>query len=299
MNYNKQTILLTGGSGFIGKNIKESYLSKKYNLIVPSHKELDLLDEKAVSDFFNYNRFDVVIHGACRPAHRNALKPELAFYENMLMYYNIIKNEKKFKKMLVLGSGAVYDMRHYKPKMDEDYYGTFIPIDQHGFSRYLIYKDIENRKNIIDLRIFGIFGKYEDYSIRFISNMICKSIFDLPLTIKQNRKFDYIWIDDFIKILDIFIEKDDFKYKSYNITPDNSVELIALAKIVLKISNKNLPIIVKNEEMGLEYSGDNSRLKKEIGEFSFTKFEDSIEKLYNWYLRLKNDINKDFLLADK
>ncbi|MGC8728895.1 MAG: NAD-dependent epimerase/dehydratase family protein [Elusimicrobiales bacterium] len=299
MNYNKQKVLLTGGSGFIGKNIKESYLSEKYNLIVPSHKELDLLDEKAVSDFFNYNQFDVVIHGACRPAHRNALKPELAFYENMIMYYNIIKNEKKFKKMLVLGSGAVYDMRHYKPKMDEDYYGTFIPIDQHGFSRYLIYRDIENRKNIIDLRIFGIFGKYEDYSIRFISNMICKSIFDLPLTIKQNRKFDYIWIDDFIKILDIFIERDDFKYKSYNITPDNSVELVDLAKIVLKISNKNLPIIVKNDEMGLEYSGDNSRLKKEIGKFSFTKFEDSIEKLYNWYLRIKNDINKEFLLADK
>lgn len=295
----KKTIFLTGGSGFIGRNIKESYLAEKYELIAPSHKDLDLLNENAVYSFFNNHKIDIVIHGACRPAHRNALKPELAFYENMLMYYNIIKNKTKFKKMLVLGSGAIYDMRHYKPKMNEDYYGRFIPIDQHGFSRYLIYKDIENRENVIDLRIFGIFGKYEDYSIRFISNMICKSIFELPLTIKQNKKFDYIWIDDFIKILDIFIEREDFKYKSYNITPDNSVELVNLAQIVLKISRKSLPIIVKNNEIGLEYSGDNTRLKKEIGKFQFTKFDDSIEKLYNWYLSIKNDINQEFLLADK
>ncbi len=294
-----KTILLTGGSGFIGKNIKESYLSGKYKIIAPSHKEFDLLDEKAVAEFFNNNRIDVVIHSACRPGHRNAQKPDLVFYENMLMYYNIIKNDTKFGKMLVIGSGAIYDMRHYKPKMKEDYCGTYIPIDQHGFSKYLIYKDIENRNNVIDLRVFGIFGKYEDYTIRFISNMICKAIFDMPLTIKQNRKFDYIWVEDFNRILEHFIEKDNFRYKAYNITPDYSIELSEIAKMVLKISHKNLPIIVADKSIGLEYSGDNSRLKSEMVTLNLTSLEPAIRKLYNYYNEIKADLDFKYLSVDK
>jgi len=296
---NKKTILLTGGSGFIGRNIKESYLSKKYNIISPSHKELDLLNEEKVKDFFDSNDIDFIIHSACRAGHRNAPHPELVFYDNMLMYYNLIKNENRFKKMIVLGSGAIYDMRHYMPKMKEDYCGMHIPIDQHGFSKYLIYKDIENRNKVVELRIFGIFGKYEDYSIRFISNMICKSIFDLPLTIKQNKKFDYIWVNDFIKILEFFIEKEEFNYKTYNITPDNSIELIELAKMVLEISKKDLPIVLLNKEMGMEYSGDNSRLKKEFKNIQFTDFKISIKNLLDYYISIKERIDKNLLKVDK
>jgi len=295
----KKTILLTGGSGFIGRNIKESYLSKKYNIISPSHKELDLLDDKKVKHFFETNNIDIVIHSACRAGHRNAPHPELVFYENMLMYYNLIKNENKFKKMIVFGSGAIYDMRYYLPKMKEEYCGIHIPVDQHGFSRYLIYKDIESRNKVVELRIFGIFGKYEDYAIRFISNMICKAIFDLPLSIKQNRKFDYIWVNDFIKILELFIEKENFNYKTYNITPDNSIELIELAKMVLEISKKDLQIVLLNKEMGMEYSGDNSRLKKEFKNIQFTDFKISIKNLLDYYISIKEQIDKKSLLEDK
>ncbi|MCX7905293.1 MAG: NAD(P)-dependent oxidoreductase [Elusimicrobiales bacterium] len=297
----KKKILLTGGSGFIGKNILESYLAEKYEILAPSHEELDLLDERKVKDFFaSYLYFDIVIHGACKPGHRNAKHPELVFYENTLMYYNLIKNRERFNKMFVLGSGAIYDMRYDIKKVSEEYFGTHIPVDQHGFSRYIIYKDIEKREGIFDLRIFGIFGKYEDYSIRFISNMICKAIFNLPLTMKQNRVFDYIWIEDFIKILDMLIEKkDELKYNTYNITPNSSIELLKLAEMVLVITSKDLPIILNNKTMGLEYSGDNSRLKKEIGEIFFTDFENSIKKLYNWYLLNKDFINIEFLKFDK
>ena len=42
-------ILLTGGSGFIGRNILESNLAEKYEIIAPRHCELDLLDDKYIS----------------------------------------------------------------------------------------------------------------------------------------------------------------------------------------------------------------------------------------------------------
>lgn len=290
-------ILITGGTGFIGKNLV-GYLQYKNELFAPTHQELELMDENSVSDFFRRHSVDVVIHCAVRPGHRNAKDPTNQLYNNLRMFFNIIRNHHKFGKMILISSGLVYDMRHYQPKMKEDYFDTHVPADEAGFSKYIIAKHIEKLDNIVELRIFGIFGKYEDYAIRFISNAICKAIFDLPITVKQNRKFDYIYIDDLMPIADYFIENKG-NYKSYNVTPNKATELLFLAEKVRKISEKNLPIIVKERGMGLEYSGDNNRLKEEIKDLRLTDIDTAIKKLYEWYVNNKYLIDKDLLLTDR
>lgn len=290
-------ILLTGGSGFIGKNIIE-VLGEKYQILSPTHKELDLLDEDKVAEFFNSHDIDVVIHLAVRPGHRNAKDPSNQLYHNTRMFFNLARNSHKFNKMIFISSGLVYDIRYYMPKMKEEYFDAHIPADEGGFSKYIATKYIEKADNIIELRIFGIFGKYEDYAIRFVSNAICKALLDLPITIKQNRKFDYIYIEDLMPILEYFINR-DVKYKAYNITPDQSIELYELAKKIKGVSGKDLPILVAQKEMGVEYSGDNSRLKKEIKNLQFTSLDEAVRKLYLWYHDNIKSINKEFLLVDK
>ena len=291
-------ILLTGGSGFIGKNILESYLAEKFQIIAPKRAELDLSDDKSVQNFFQNKNFDAVIHSACKPGHRNAGDVSSLFFANCRMFFNLQKHSDSFGKMIDIGSGAIYDMRNYQPKMCEEFFGKFIPADEHGFCKYVLGREIEKSQNILDLRVFGIFGKYEDYAIRFISNAICKAIFDLPISIKQNRKFDYLFVDDLMPILEFFIEN-KANHSSYNITPDSSIELLGIAKIIKKVSQKNLQINVAVDGLGVEYSGDNLRLKNEMTNFEFTKIEDAVERLYAWYLTNKNRINKEFLLTDK
>jgi GDP-L-fucose synthase len=293
-----KTILLTGGNGFIGKNIRESFLAEQYKIIAPASKELDLSNTELTDVYFKKHQFDIVIHSAVKPSHRNAKDFSDIFYTNTRMFFNIERHKYNYEKMLVLGSGAIYDMRNYRPKMKEDEWTDFIPADDHGYCKYVCAKMIEDSSNIYDLRIFGIFGKYEDYAIRFISNAICKTLFDLPITIKQNRYFDYLYVNDLMVVLEWFIENNP-NYRSYNITPMQSVSLLELANMVRDISGKpDIPIIITEEGMGLEYSGNNNRLMFEQ-KFKFTPVSQAIKELYDWYSKNKNIIDKNLLYTDK
>lgn len=294
-----KTILLTGGSGFIGRNILESYLNEKYQIDAPSSKELNVADEKSVAQYFTSHHPDVVIHAAVKPAHRNAKDFNNIFFTNTRMFFNLERYSDEYEKMLVIGSGAIYDNRNYRPKVKEEDWKNNIPLDEHGFCKYVCEKVIEHSRNIYDLRVFGIFGKYEDYAIRFISNAICKTLFDLPITIKQNRKFDYLYVNDLMPILDWFISEIPC-YKAYNVTPDHSASLYDLALMVRAISGKSdLPIQVAQEGLGLEYSGNNQRLRNEYRNIMFTPIEEGIKQLYNWYLAHKKELDKSSLLIDK
>ncbi|OGC92570.1 MAG: epimerase [candidate division Zixibacteria bacterium RBG_16_53_22] len=290
-------VLLTGGSGFIGKNLAE-HLSRKHTVLAPSHAGLELLDGERVREFFRRHDVDVVIHSAVRPGHRNARDPSHQLYNNTRMFFNLVRNASRFRKMIFLSSGAVYDERRYLPNMKEEYFDTSVPADEHGFSKYICARYVERAENIVELRLFGVFGKYEDYAIRFISNAICKTLFNLPITLRQNRRFDYLYIDDLAPIVEYFIGH-DARYKCYNVTPDEAVELLTLAGKVLAVSGKDLPIVVALPGMGPEYSGDNGRLREEIPGLAFTDIDDAIAKLYGWYTANRHLINRDALLFDK
>jgi len=290
-------ILVTGGNGFIGRNLVEA-LADRYELIAPSHRELDLTDQSQVADFFRSNAIDVVIHGAVKPGHRNAQDQSGLLDANTRMFFNIISNSERFGKMILLGSGAVYDMRHYQPKMKEEDFGTHIPVDPHGFSKYLIEQYLQSRQDVVTLRLFGVFGKYEDYAIRFISNAICKTLFDLPITIKQNRYFDYLFIDDLVPVLEHFIEH-DAPQRAYNVTPEAAVDLVGIAEMILKKAGKDLPVQVGAPGLGSQYSGDNSRLLAEIPALCLTPLEAAVGTLYDWYAARLHLLDRELLLVDK
>ena len=290
-------ILITGATGFIGRNLAE-HLAHHYDLLTPRRGELDLLDECSVDAYFKRHTVDVVIHTACKPGHRNATDPTGIFYADTRMYFTLMRNRDFFGKMIITGSGAVYDMRKYHPKICEPQWKDVIPEDEHGFFRHVTAHHIETTPGVVDLRLFGVFGKYEDYAIRFISNSICKSLFDSPITIRQNRKFDYLYIDDLFPVVEHLIGH-DVQYHEYNVTPDNSISLYDLAEKVLVVAGKDLPILIVQEGMGMEYSGDNSRLKREIQGIAFTPIIEAIRCLYSWYEKNIHLLDRDKLLTDK
>ena len=290
-------IFITGRTGFIGCNLQEQ-LQDKYEVYAPSHKELELLDERGVSDYLKKHHFDVVIHCAWN-ALRNSKKDVNRILEyNLRMFFNLARCYGEYGKMIYYGSGAEYDPEHRVPKMNEDYFDTYVPKEQDAFSKYIMCKHAAKSENIYNLTLFGVFGKYEDWGIRFISNACCKTVWDLPITIKQNVFLDYLYIGDLIRITEWFIENEP-EDKCYNVCTSEVYDLLTLAHKVLNVSGKRLDIKVVRGGLGREYSGDNSKLLSEIGGYTFRNMDDSINELYHWYLEKKDAIDRKLLLSDK
>src|SRR5947207_2343062 len=84
-------VLLLGSRGFIGKNIAEIGLDKKYILFTPSRNEIDLLNLKQLNDYYQRNKIDVIVYSAFKPGHRNAKDFNKIIEFNLAMFYNTAK----------------------------------------------------------------------------------------------------------------------------------------------------------------------------------------------------------------
>jgi UDP-glucose 4-epimerase len=274
-------ILITGGSGFIGRNLAEQFAST-YEVLAPSSVELDLLNEQSVREYLGTYRFDVIVHTATTRSNRRLAAPPDLLDRNLRMFFNLVRNQERFGKLIHFGSGAEYDRVQLPAHVREEYFDTRVPLDAYGFSKYICAKHIERSDRIVDLRLFGVFGAYEDYTVRFISNACCRALKGLPIVLRKDTVFDYLYIKDLAKLTMWFIENNS-RHKAYNVCTGRPVALTELARAVAQVSGRNPDVSIMTVGMGPEYSADNSRMLEEMGGYRFWDLEAAIRDLYAWY----------------
>jgi len=290
-------LLITGGSGFVGRNLAEQ-LGVRHDVLAPSRAQLDLLDDDGVAACLARGRFDVVIHAATERSTRAQPNEARLLERNLRLFFNLARRAGDYGKLLWFGSGAQYDRRHAVPRMPETYFDTHVPVDAYGFSKYVAGKYIEKADNLYDLRLFGVFGPHEAWEVRFISNACCRALWDLPVTIRQNVRFDYLHVDDLARIVEWFIGHQP-RFRSYNICRGEAYELETLGRMVIEASEKPLDLVIAEPGMRREYSGDNRRLLAELGGYRFREMGDCIRELYDWYATRKESIPRERLFFDE
>ena len=182
-------ILVTGASGLVGHNIIESFHDQNHELLTPSHKELDLLNKTAVSNYLKINQPDFVIHAAGLVAGItvNNRYPLRFLLENMDMGRNIIYEayQAGIKKLINLGSSCMYPRNHQEP-LTEDLIlkGELEPTNE-GYAlakiacarmcSYIMKENPEFKyKTLIPCNLYGRWDKFTEDNAHMIPAVIHK-----------------------------------------------------------------------------------------------------------------------------
>ncbi len=106
-------IYVAGHRGMVGSAIVRELRKQGYdNIITRTHKELDLIDQRAVNDFFAAERPEYVFLAAAKVGGIEANKSALAdfMYDNMMLEMNVINAAWRngCRKLEFLGSSCIY-----------------------------------------------------------------------------------------------------------------------------------------------------------------------------------------------
>lgn len=291
-------VLLTGGTGFVGRNLA-ARLGGRFELLAPGRSELDLLEEPSVRSFLDRNPVDAVVHAATIPGHRNAPPARDLGLGNVRMLLHLVRHARPGTRFVVLGSGAEYDTSRDVVRAREDDPSHPVPKDETGLSKLVLAAVAEGRPGFVHLRPFGVFGPGEDWEIRFVSNALCKALHGLPITLRQNRRLDYVWVDDLGEVVAHFLLRGGGSRSVYNVTPDSTPDLLSLARLAREAAGADVPIVVGREGAGLEYTGDNARLRAELPDLTFTPVREAVVRLCAYYRSRLAAIPREKLLVDK
>jgi len=275
----KNSILVTGATGFIGKHLIKKI--HNYNIAVDKNgKNVDLRIRK---DVLKMKRADIVIHLAAKiPAKKNYSK-NIFFEHNILGTLNILEYcvVKKVEKLIFVSS-YVYGNPKYNP-IDEKH--IVQPHNTYAKSKYLaeeLCKMYEKKFGIkvIILRPCNLFGDFQKKGF-LISNIIesIKNNSSILITNKNNKR-DYLLIDDFINVILKMIDFDS-KFEVFNIGSGKSYSFERIIQIFEKKSGRKIKrenkVSKKNNISKIQ--ADISKISKKTGWHPKYNFEEGVEKV--------------------
>ena len=243
-------IIVTGSSGFIGKNLMEEFKNEAYELYGFSSKDGDICDQQT---WEKMPKVDVIIHLAAKTFVPDSWEEDKSFIDiNSLALLNAIKYCKKNNSRLIFLSSYIYGNSLIPLKEDSD----ISPSNPYALSKLLaeeickFYKKT-SKLDVIILRPFNVYGPYQN------------ELFLIPKLIKQisdNKKivvFDTLPKRDYIYIVDLInaIKKSIlYRGESYifNIGTGKSYSVLEVINTLQKICKTNLPIETINKERKME-----------------------------------------------
>jgi GDP-L-fucose synthase len=188
MSKNK-TILLTGSTGMVGRNILENKNSSNFNFITPSSKELDLKNFSSTFDFIRKYRPDLIIHAAAKVGgiQSNLSEPSNYLIENIDISRNLIlaAKDNQIESLINIGSSCMYPRNIDIPITEDMLLTGELEKTNEGYAiakifsaRLCDYIRLESPffqyKTIIPCNLYGRFDKFNPTKSHLVAAVIDK-----------------------------------------------------------------------------------------------------------------------------
>ncbi len=315
-----QSILVTGGAGFIGSNFIRYMLQNYPEIKIINLDKLtyagNLENLKDVEDNPNYNfvkgdicnqelveyvvqkfEIDAIINFAAEShVDRSILGPEIFIRTNVFGTQVLLEVTKKFEleRFIQISTDEVYGSLGPEGKFTEDM--PLSPNSPYAASKAsadllcrAYFKTFE--VPIITTRCSNNFGPYQ-FPEKFIPIMIINALSDKPLPVYGDGKNvrDWIYVIDHCRAIDLVLKKGK-PGEIYNIGASNEWQNIDIAKLILKKLGKPESLIkfVKDRPgHDRRYAMDWTKIKVELGWKPIYNFEDALTETINWYIQNEN-----------
>jgi GDP-L-fucose synthase len=120
----KPKIFIAGHKGLVGSALVRLLQKQDVEILTRDRKELDLLNQKSVQNFFKYEKIDQIYLAAAKVGgiYANSTFPADFIYQNLMIQNNLIHNAflSGVKKLLFLGSSCIYPKNANQPIKEEE-----------------------------------------------------------------------------------------------------------------------------------------------------------------------------------
>lgn len=202
----KQTLLLTGGSGLVGRNILEHPAAGNWTILSPASHELDLTDARAVTAYLVAHKPDLVIHaaGLVGGIQANMANPVAFLERNTAMGRNIIMAayQSGVRSLLNLASTCIYPRAAENPLREETILTGALEPTNEGYAlakimatrlcQYIRRQDeTAQYKTLIPCNLYGRYDKFDPKHSHLLPAIIHK----VHLAKENGAKTVEIWGD--------------------------------------------------------------------------------------------------------
>ena len=300
----KKKVLLTGATGFLGKNVVP-VLDGDYEVIGVG-SEWDLRDQQAVDELFFELEFDVIVHaaGSVGGILANRQNPGKFMYENLIMGANLIEAARQFgvDKFVLLGTVCAYPKFTPVPFEEKQIWNGYPEETNapYGIAKKALMKLLEtyneqyemNCVNLIPVNMYGPHDHFNLTSSHVIPALILKFYNAMKAGERQvtiwgtgEASREFLYAEDCAEAISLAIEK-DVEPEPINVGTGTEIKI---KDLVVEIA----------QQMGFEgdifYDSskpdgqprrclDVERAKARLGFEAKTDFQTGLKKTIEWFL---------------
>lgn len=247
-------VLVTGGRGFVGSRIAQHLRDCRYEVLTPSHTELDLTNLEQVNDWFDQNKVDSIVH--CALSGREVLfSTEPKFLsDGLLMFRNLWLNKHRYEKFIHLGTAYELDLNKSNNNVTEDEFLKHLPSTSYGYAKNIAARIIKETENFYNLRLFGVFHE-EESGARFFQRVKLQD----EVVINNDIYLDYMYLPDIFPMIECILQS-SAQHRDINMVYPHKYQLSHLAEVLCYHLNLPISKIKINNRIGNNLTGNGDRL---------------------------------------